>query len=351
MGGGACGTSSRRGGVALARALFFALSLEGLRSKPVLRPGCGWRITVSLARETTMPPALLALIDRWIKRAALPDAGAIAAVAHLIPAVVVTGGSDGIGLEIAREFAKLGRAVFLVARDEARLAAAQAYLDGAGSGVVSAVSLDITSADAPSLLDGKLAEHGYYLDVLVNSAGLGLSGPFDTHSEAEIAQLLALNIGALTRLTRHVLPGMRARARGGILNIASLGGTIPGPFQAAYYASKAYVCSLTEALAAELPGSGVRICVVAPGPVETRFHARMNAEDALYRHLLPALSPQRTARAAVFHYLLGRRVVVPGLLPKAAAVCIAILPHFITVPVVAVLLRPRQSSKLSLHKN
>ena len=86
---------------------------------------------------------------------------------------------------------------------------------------------------------------------------------------------------ALTQLTRHYLPGMRLRGRGGILNLASLGGYTPGPYQAAYYASKAYVISLTEAIAAETAGEGVRVCALAPGPVNTAWHERAGAETAL----------------------------------------------------------------------
>ena len=102
--------------------------------------------------------------------------------------------------------------------------------------------------------------------------------------------LVDLNVRALTRLTRHFLPGMRQRGRGGILNVASLGGYAPGPNQAAYYASKAYVLSLTEAIAAETAGEGVRVCALAPGPVDTAFHARMGAENAFYRYLVPPAS-------------------------------------------------------------
>ncbi len=119
--------------------------------------------------------------------------------------------------------------------------------------------------------------------MLVNNAGIGLSGRFDDHSHEEIEALLALNVTALTRLMRHVLPQMRARGRGGVLNIASLGGYVPGPHQAVYYASKAYVISLSEAVASELAGTGVRVAVVAPGPVATGFHAAMGAENARYR--------------------------------------------------------------------
>ena len=90
---------------------------------------------------------------------------------------------------------------------------------------------------------------------------------------------------ALTQLTRHFLPGMRVRGRGGILNLASIGGYAPGPNQAAYYASKAYVLSLTEAIAAETAGEGVRVCALAPGPVNTRFHERMGGRECLLPQL------------------------------------------------------------------
>ena len=108
--------------------------------------------------------------------------------------------------------------------------------------------------------------------------------------------LLDLNVAALTRLMHHVLPGMLARARGGILNVASLGGLVPGPYQAAYYASKAYVVSLTEAVAAENAGRGVRFMALAPGPVNTGFHAAMGAELSFYRQLIFALERGATAR-------------------------------------------------------
>lgn len=283
-----------------------------------------------------MNAQLLAIIDRWIgakpheRDASTPEA---------MPSVVVTGGSSGIGLAIAQQFHRQGETVVLVARDADRLAAALATFPVQER--VHAVSLDITAPDAAALLDAALRDRSLYLDVLVNSAGTGLAGPFDTHSPAEISGLIALNVAALTRLTRHVLPAMKSRARGGVLNIASLGGYIPGPNQAAYYASKAYVCSLTEALASELAGSGVRMTVAAPGPIETRFHARMGADNALYRWILPALSPARAARSAVFAYRLNSSVVVPGLIYKALTVAVTTIPHWLTLPFIKILLAPK----------
>ena len=104
---------------------------------------------------------------------------------------------------------------------------------------------------------------------------------------------------ALTPLTRHFLPGMRVRGRGGILNLASIGGYAPGPNQAAYYASKAYVLSLTEAIAAETAGEGVRVCALAPGPVNTRWHAQQGRRARLYRSFVPPRRPDRSPGPAI----------------------------------------------------
>lgn len=285
------------------------------------------------------------IVDRWISRAARVDAAALAAVSGRIPATVVTGASRGIGLAIAVRFAELGSDVLLVARSASDLEVAASLIRTRVTGAqVLTLALDVTDADAGSILDHHLAGHGRYLDVLVNNAAIGLGGPFEEAPAARIDDLVALNVGALTCLMRHALPAMTARGRGGILNVASLGGAVPGPYQAAYYASKAYVMSLTEAVAAECAGRGVRISVVAPGPVETGFHASMGADAARYRLLMPALATRQVARAAVRGYRLGRRVIFPGLIAPVMGVAVRVLPHAITVPLVAWLLDNRRSA-------
>jgi short-subunit dehydrogenase len=282
------------------------------------------------------------LPDLWIARYAKPSPEALRAVAHLKPAVVVTGASRGIGLAIARRFAEARHAVALVARDTGPLETAAAAIAQDFGVAAPAIPLDVMRADAPGALDRRLAERGFYLDVLVNNAGTGLSGPFETHGSDEVTHLLDLNVSALTRLMHHALPGMLARARGGVLNVASLGGLAPGPYQAAYYASKAYVISLTEAVGYEHAGSGVRLSVLAPGPVDTEFHAAMGAEHSFYRQLILPLSPEATARAAYRGYVLGSRLIVPGFMNKVLAVALRILPHTLVLPLIGWLLRPRQ---------
>lgn len=282
------------------------------------------------------------IIELWLSRNAEPQADALAAVAHLQPMVVVTGGSRGIGLAIARRFARAGYPVTIVARGAAALDDAAAAIARKYDVKALALALDVADRDAAQRIDAALATEGFYLDVLVNCAGTGLAGPFVSHPEAAIDTLIDTNTSALTRITRHALPQMLARGRGGILNVASLGGLVPGPNQAAYYASKAYVVSLTRAIATENAGRGVRIMALAPGPVDTGFHQAMGAELSFYRQLLLALSADQTARAAYRAYVLGWRLFVPGLTGKLLQVALWIIPHALLLPLTGWLLRRRE---------
>lgn len=283
---------------------------------------------------------LARLSDLWIGRRAQQNVEALAAVRDLAPAVVVTGASRGIGLALARRFAgdESKRALVMIARDGAAIdAAAKAVSDELGVRTLP-LSLDITQPDAPSRLDEALQGAGLYMDVLVNNAGVGLSGAFAAQDPQEIERVITLNITAVTRMMHHALPPMLQRATGGILNVGSLGGFVPGPNQAAYYASKAYLASLTEAVAYEVRGRGVRISVVAPGPVDTTFHRDMRAENALYRAIVPAISADAVSGGAYRGYMLGLTVIVPGVLAPLAGLAVSILPHAITLPFVAALL-------------
>ncbi|HUS97993.1 MAG TPA: SDR family NAD(P)-dependent oxidoreductase [Hyphomicrobiaceae bacterium] len=283
--------------------------------------------------------------DRWLRRAYRPDKDAIQKLSGTRPFAVITGASEGIGRAFASELATRGHNILIIARDPDNLVAAAHDIARAAPGVdVLTLSLDVTASDAIARLSAKLIAHDAYTDILVNNTGTGLSGDFTAASVEDLEQLVALNISAATRLLHHVLPGMRTRGRGGIINIASLGGLVPGPYQAAYYASKAYLISLSRAVAWENRGLGVRICAVAPGPVETGFHARMNAESALYRQLLPAQNPDQVAKSALRGYRWGRTLVVPGLLNTMMAIALKILPAGLMIPVLAILLRPAASA-------
>ena len=285
-------------------------------------------------------PLLIAL-DAWHHRFWSPDPQSSAQTDRLRPAVVITGASEGIGLALAERFAAAGHVLVLIARRCEPLEAATAAVRQRYSVEVIALTLDITAPDAAEVITETLARARLYADILVHNAGIGLGGPFTSHAPAAIARLIETNIGALTRLSRHVLPDMCRRGRGGILNIASLGGYAPGPNQAAYYASKAYVVSLTRALAYETRGQGVRICVVAPGPVETRFHAKMGADTAFYRTLLRGQSPQAVARSAYRGFRWRRRVILPGVVTPILALAMTVTPGIVSIPIIGLLLRRR----------
>ena len=259
------------------------------------------------------------------------------------PAVVITGASDGIGLALARRFLSARHSVVLVARGEARLAAAVQTLGPAvatGCQLVP-LALDVTDAAAPEVLALTLARNRLHLGVLINNAGLGLAGPFAGQAIDDVSRLIELNIAAVTRLTHWAIADMSERATGHVINIASLGAYVPGPNQAAYYASKAYVMSLSEALAEEQKATGIRISVALPGPVDTGFHADMGADGALYRRLLPSMSSSAVAASIYRGYRFGLRVIVPGIFNRLLALAMRATPHPIAVPLTGFLLATR----------
>ncbi len=285
---------------------------------------------------------LLKIGDVWVRRRAAPDAKAVEAVAALTPATVVTGASEGLGFALARRIAREGRTIVLLARSpEALEAAANELRTDFPKAAVVAEPLDVGEKEAPEKLDALLARHGLYLDVLVNNAGIGIGGNFTDLDPAQLDELVETNVAAVTRLTRHYLPAMRARARGGIMNLASLAAFSPGPWQAPYFASKAYVLSLTAAIGGECAGEGVRVCAIACGPVETRIHRKMNATNTFYRALLPSASADRMARLAWRSYRMGRRVVVPGIVNSFIAWSARAMPYELLLPLVDWLMKPR----------
>lgn len=270
---------------------------------------------------------------RYRSRGAAPPHGG------LKPVSVITGASEGIGKAFAEALLARGDSVVLVARDDAKLGTVEAALGA--SGRVSRLALDVTEPDAAERIADHVSALGGYVDLLVNNAGIGLAGDFARHKRSDVDALLALNVTAATRLMHAQLPSMLARGSGGIINVASLGGYGPGPYQAAYYASKAYMISLTEAVAHEIRGQGVHVMAVAPGPVETNFHAKMGTDSALYRYLVPAVSSDHVVRSALRGFRFGRKVVLPGILSPPLMAIVRVTPHVVVLPLLGLILRPR----------
>ena len=284
---------------------------------------------------------LSSLVEAWRRRWWRPDPVALAAFADLKPMTVVTGASEGIGYALACRFAAAGSDLILVSRRPQLLKEAADRIGARYNVQAVAVPVDVTQREAIAAIETTLAAHRAYADVLVNSAGMGLAGAFVSHPPEAVLRLLDLNVRALTELMRHFLPGMRVRGRGGVLNLASLGGYAPGPYQAVYYASKAYVISLSEAVAAETAGEGVRISALAPGPVNTNFHRHMGSERSFYRYVVPPASAESVAAAGYRGIAFGWRVIVPGILNPALALAMRIMPHRIVIPIIGRLLKRR----------
>lgn len=259
---------------------------------------------------------------------------------ELRPAVVVTGASAGIGREIAKIAAGEGAPVVLIARSADALAeAADEVRRGGGEGFT--MALDVARPDAPAEVERFIAAHRLTCGILVNNAGSGLLGPVAALSREDQLRIIDLNIRALTALTLWFLPNMLARRSGGIINLGSLAGFLPGPNMAVYYATKAFVRSFSEALSEELRGTGVTVTCVAPGPVATNFLAKAGARGARMFKAMPKMTAERVARAAWRGFKRGRRVVVPGVMASLTAVAATHFPHALTLPVVARLQRRR----------
>lgn len=224
---------------------------------------------------------------------------------------LVTGASAGIGAELARVFAANGHRLALAARREDRLAALAREITAKGGPAPIVIPCDLTAPDAGDHIAATLAEAGVELDHLVNNAGFGLFGKAVQLDRAEQLDMIAVNIRALTDLSLRFADQL-IKNRGGILNVGSVAGYLPGPGMAVYYASKAYVISFTEALHQELSPHGVRVTVLCPGPVPSEFQARAGFKPGIDSMILN-VSPRAVAAAAYRGLMSDKRVVLPGI--------------------------------------
>lgn len=197
---------------------------------------------------------------------------------------------------------------------------------------------DLSRPASPGEIADALAQRHIQVDVLVNNAGFGAHGPVAAIGAGLQLEMIEVNVAALTRLTALLLPGMLERRRGAILNVASTAAFQPGPYEAVYCATKAYVLSFTEALAEEVRGSGVRVCCLAPGATDTGFAARAGTlSTRLFRR--GVMGAGRVAQAGHDGMRRGRPLVIPGLRNRVLAFAVRLAPRTFTARVAGRLLK------------
>jgi len=256
---------------------------------------------------------------------------------------LVTGAGGGIGLELTRLLAADGHNLIIVGRDRDRLERLAADLRARYRIAIRCEPGDLSEARAAFRLWSDLGAAGIAIDILVNNAGVGLYGSLDEQDPDQLDRMLQLNTAALTTLTRLVLPGMRQRRWGRILNVASVVAYQPGgPRMAAYYATKAYVLSFSKGLAREVAGSGVSVTVLCPGPTDTSFDDAAGANvDVLYKRL-SKLNAAAVAHAGYAGMKQQSMVVIPGLMTKLLALAGELPPRRIALEVNRLLWKPRR---------
>jgi short-subunit dehydrogenase len=251
---------------------------------------------------------------------------------------LVTGSSSGIGAEIARDLARRGHGLTLVARREDRLKALADELAQAHNVRTEVIAADLTDASSRGELPDELERRGLTVDILVNNAGFSTMGPVQTGERDGELAMVRTNIEAVVDLCTLFVPGMVSRRRGAILNTASTAAFQPLPGQAVYGASKSFVLSYGRALGVELKGTNVTVTTLCPGPVETGFAEAAGLSDAEAGESLPKfmwVPPEDVAKAAVAGMAAGRAVVIPGAANRVGAMLGYLTPKALILPFLA----------------
>lgn len=236
---------------------------------------------------------------------------------------LVTGASSGIGEELTRQLRAAGVPVVAVARRTDRLEALAAELGG-----IEVLTADLADADGVDRVAHRIGDDTRPIDLVVNNAGFGTSGRFQDLDPARLGGEIAVNVGALTRLSHAAVAAMVPRGRGWLLNVSSVASFQPAPLLAVYAATKAFVTSLTEGLHEELRGTGVAVTAVCPGLTPTEFQAV--SSDTKYQSKYPSwvwTSASDVASTALADVVKNRALSVPGPLYKTLVAASSVTPR------------------------
>lgn len=222
---------------------------------------------------------------------------------------LITGSSSGIGRAVAFELASQGYNLFLTSQNEQRLRQVAADCHQQHNIETRVYTADLSRPESVDGLIRALSAPPIEIEFLVNNAGFGVSGEFLKTDLARELDLMNVQLAAMLKLTKAVLPQMEARKKGRILNVASVYSFAPAPFQAVYSACKAFLMTFSESLREELKGTGVTVTALCPGTTRTEFRARAGIA---HRNDAAGASPEAVAKIAVRQALKGKHLVVPG---------------------------------------
>ncbi|MCB2135008.1 MAG: SDR family oxidoreductase [Rhodobacteraceae bacterium] len=251
---------------------------------------------------------------------------------------LITGASEGLGVEFARLAGAEGRDLILVARQAAKMEALAEDLRARHKIAVEVWPTDLRDPEAVETLWRKLALRRH-IDVLVNNAGLGYNGRFDAADFDREMSSIMVNVAALTILMKRAVHHMQTQGGGRILNVASTAAFMPGPNMAVYHATKAYVLSLSEAVAEELAGGTVTVTAFCPGATATNFARDAGMEDIRLFKAMAVPSARRVARAGWKAMKSGKRIRVPGLMNKLFAFGPRLAPRAVVTRMAALFLK------------
>jgi short-subunit dehydrogenase len=240
---------------------------------------------------------------------------------------LITGASSGIGVDLAECFASDGYDVLLAARTEAALREVAERLANTHGIEATPIAGDLGAVGGGARLAAEIAKREISVDVLVNNAGFGHAGAFNGSDVATQLGMIDLNDRALVELTHIFWPGMLARNRGGVLNVASTAAFQPGPLMAIYYASKAFVLSFSEALWEEARGTNVRVSCLCPGPTASKFRERAGTGKVKLSQTGTPMSSAVVARMGYDAWRRNKRVEVTGLRNRVIASLVPFLPR------------------------
>lgn len=252
---------------------------------------------------------------------------------------LTTGASSGIGAEFARQLAAEGMDQVLVARRGDRLAMLADELAKKYSVRCHTIAADLSQQDAPQRIFADTESKGLKIDWLVNNAGFGTNGAFETLPLEREMEEIHLNIGALVALARLYLPGMVERKRGHIVNLGSVGSWVPTPYMATYSATKAFILSFSEAIAAEVAGKGVGVLALCPGATKTEFQEVAGVAEHVPEFTY--MTAQEVVRQAIAAAKSGKRTLVPGWMNKVMIGSTRLTPRSVLTKVAGSMFAPK----------